>query len=209
MGVELLKNRGYDSAGIVTFSKENGNQVTPTLLKHAEEGFSALNCIDRLVSQVTEKVKKAHIGIGHTRWATCGEKVVRNTHPHFSQDRCTYIVHNGIIGGYNQIKKDYLQGVNFTSETDSEVVAQLIEKFKKEGFSILDSIKKAGDVMKLNSVKPQWGIVIIDKENPDKMWTSTNGSPILIGFNDSEIFVASEAIAFKKDADFYFVTGDD
>lgn len=72
MGVELLKNRGYDSAGIVTFSKGEDESVTPTLIKHAEEGFSALNCIDRLVSEVTQRVTKTHIGIGHTRWATCG-----------------------------------------------------------------------------------------------------------------------------------------
>lgn len=137
--------------------------MTPTLIKHAEEGFSALNCIDRLVSEVTERVTKSHIGIGHTRWATCGEKVTKNAHPHFSSDRSTYIVHNGIIGGYNKIKTNLLPHVNFNSETDSEVVAHLIEKFKREGFSVLESVKKTECVMKSNSDKPQWGIVIIDQ----------------------------------------------
>lgn len=117
--------------------------MTPTLIKHAEEGFSALNCIDRLVSEVGQRVTNAHIGIGHTRWATCGEKITKNAHPHFSSDRSTYIVHNGIIGGHSKIKKNLLPEAIFNSETDSEVVAHLIEKFKKEGSSVLDSVKKA------------------------------------------------------------------
>ena len=75
MGVELLKNRGYDSAGIVTFGYGEGKTVETTLVKHAEEGANALNCIERLVKEVTKKVVRSHVGIGHTRWATCGEKV--------------------------------------------------------------------------------------------------------------------------------------
>ena len=71
-GVQLLKNRGYDSAGVVTFEMEENGEVKPTLIKFAEESSKSLNCIDRLVNEVTERVLRSHIGIGHTRWATCG-----------------------------------------------------------------------------------------------------------------------------------------
>ena len=74
---------------------------------------------------------KSHVGIGHTRWATCGEKVTKNAHPHYDNLKKTFIVHNGIIGGHAIIKSKYLEDVHFNSDTDSEVVAQLIGKFKQ------------------------------------------------------------------------------
>lgn len=105
-----MKNRGYDSAGIVTFHKEEG-KIGHNLLKHAEEGAEEINCIERLVRDVSSQIVKAHVGIGHTRWATCGEKVTRNAHPHFNNDQSIYIVHNGIIGGYLEIIKNHLSDV--------------------------------------------------------------------------------------------------
>lgn len=107
------------------------------MIKHAEEPQETMNCIDRLVEQASKEITKSHIGIGHTRWATCGEKVTRNAHPHYDKSKKVYIVHNGIIGGHSEIKKKYLEGVKFNSETDSEVAAQLIGKFKAEGSSTL------------------------------------------------------------------------
>jgi len=184
MGVELLKNRGYDSAGVVTFG-ENDGKVEVNVIKYAEEANEQLNCIERLVNDIAKNVVRSHIGIGHTRWATCGEKVERNAHPHFDTTKTIFIVHNGIIGGHPEIKKKYLEGVKFNSETDSEVAAQLIGKFKTEGSTTYEAIRKTEDVMKETSNKPQWGIVVVDKDQPHKMWTTTNGSPILIGMNDN------------------------
>lgn len=160
------------------------------------------------MEEVSQKVTRSHVGIGHTRWATCGPKVTRNAHPHYSEDKLTYIVHNGIIGGHSKIKKNYLSDITFNSETDSEVVAQLIGKFKKQGKSLMEALIESEKIMKENSKKSQWGVVMIDRDEPDKIWTSTNGSPILIGMNDDEMFVASEQIAFQREADCYFSTQD-
>lgn len=121
-------------------------------------------------------------------------------------DQRIFLVHNGIIGGYPTIKAQYLENVTFTSETDSEVIVQLLSKFRKLGMSMVEAIRKGEEIMIKTSTKPQWGIVVMDKEEPEKIWTSTHGSPILIGFNDQEIYVASESIAFKKAVDYYFAT---
>lgn len=118
------------------------------MLKHAEDREMKINCIERLVQDVTASVIKSHVGIGHTRWATCGQKVTKNAHPHFDNLKKTFIVHNGIIGGHAIIKSKYLENVHFNSDTDSEVVAQLIGKFKQEGCSMYEAVRKTEDVLK-------------------------------------------------------------
>ena len=111
-GVELLKNRGYDSAGIYRFSKDmkDGN-----LIKYADEGDSSVNCIDRVVEEVLAETGTSTLGIAHTRWATCGAKVTANAHPHFDETRRFHIVHNGIITNYAEIKSKYLADTKFSS----------------------------------------------------------------------------------------------
>jgi glucosamine--fructose-6-phosphate aminotransferase (isomerizing) len=181
-GIELLKNRGYDSAGIVTFHEEE-EKTRHHLLKHAEKGAEELNCIERLVRDVSNHIVKAHVGIGHTRWATCGEKVARNAHPHCNNEQSIFIVHNGIIGGYLNIIKHHLHDVELNSETDSEVIVQLLSKFRKQGLPMMEAIKWTEQILKQSTERPQWGVVIMDKDQPDKLWTATNGSPILVGFS--------------------------
>ena len=148
---------------------------------------------------------RSNVGIGHTRWATCGEKVTKNAHPHYDNSNSIYLVHNGIIGNHANIKIDHLPGVNFNSDTDTEVIVQLLGKFKKQGMTIVEGLR---EVEKIASPNSQWGVVVIDKEQPDRIYTSTRGSPILVGLGDREIFVASEVIAFQKHTKEYFETGD-
>jgi len=131
-GVELLKNRGYDSAGIVSFCNKN-NQQERMLAKYAEEPNKSprLNCIERLIEKFTTESIGSTIGIAHTRWATCGEVNEQNSHPHYDEDESIYLVHNGIINNHAEIKNNELNGIKFRSETDTEVVAQLLGKMKK------------------------------------------------------------------------------
>lgn len=107
----MLKNRGYDSAGIYRF----GGQMEGKLIKYADEGTSTINCIDRVVQEVMAESGIGTTGIAHTRWATCGGKVSRNAHPHFDQTNRIYGVHNGIITNHSDIKNQYLKGVKLTS----------------------------------------------------------------------------------------------
>ena len=124
---------------------------------------------------------RSQVGIGHTRWATCGEKVTKNAHPHYDNSNSIYLVHNGIIGNHAKIKVEHLPGVTFNSDTDTEVIVQLLGKFKKQGMSIAEGLREIENIVSPNS---QWGLVVIDKDRPDRIYTSTKGSPILVGLGD-------------------------
>ena len=146
-------------------------------------------------------------GIAHTRWATCGGKVSHNAHPHFDESNRFHIVHNGIITNHGQIKNKCLSGVKFSSETDTQVIVQFIASEVKGGKSVVEALENFG---KIAGKESQWGVMICDRQNPDKIYTSTNGSPLLIGFSydEDQIFVVSEKIAFQWYASCYFPTND-
>jgi|JI9StandDraft_1071089.scaffolds.fasta_scaffold33304_2 glucosamine--fructose-6-phosphate aminotransferase (isomerizing) len=203
-GVELLKNRGYDSAGIFRF----GNGMEGKLIKYADEGDNTLSCIDRVIQEVLKESGVGTGGIAHTRWATCGARVSQNAHPHFDQTGRFYAVHNGIITNHGDIKAHHLKGVKLTSETDTEIMVQFIAKEVLGGSSMHNALKAFG---RIAGDKSQWGLVIVDREQPDKIYTYTNGSPLLIGFSKTEdqIYVVSERIAFQTFADYYLPTNDD
>lgn len=150
--------------------------------KFAEEGNcqSRLNCIQRLVDKFTKESISSTVGIAHTRWATCGEVNERNSHPHYDQNQKIFLVHNGIINNHSEIKNKYLSEVNFRSETDTEVVAQLMGKLKNEGHSITESFRILETYLNKDS---KWGIVLIDQDDMSKLYTSTRQQPILIGFS--------------------------
>ncbi len=176
-GLKRLEYRGYDSAGIALL---NGNL---TVYKKAGK-VSELERITR------DKVLEATIGIGHTRWATHGEPNDDNAHPHLSQSGNLAIIHNGIIENYESIKAELQKrGYRFESDTDTEVLINLIEEVKKQDNSTLeDAVRTA-----LNEVVGAYAIVVMDRNDPDNLIAARKGSPLVIGIGENEFYVASDA----------------
>lgn len=177
-------------SGIVTV-KEGKSHLT----KFATN-IQAGDCIDRLLKsqEAAEVHKEATIGIGHTRWATCGSKDDINAHPHFDQDRTVYLVHNGTILNYRAIKDEMLKrGVRFSSETDSEVIAQLIAQEYKECKDPKTAIAKA-----VEKLEGTYGLVIMFVDHPEKLYCLELGSHLVIGIGEQEVFIGSEARAFQE-----------
>ncbi|MCJ7840927.1 glutamine--fructose-6-phosphate transaminase (isomerizing) [Lederbergia sp. NSJ-179] len=184
-GLEKLEYRGYDSAGIAMMD-ETEVQV-----------FKEKGRIARLREVVDEHVK-AHVGIGHTRWATHGVPSRSNAHPHQSASGRFTLVHNGVIENYTLLQQKYLQDVLFQSDTDSEVVVQLIEKFADEGMDAEEAIRKT-----LPLLEGSYAIAIIDMENAGTIFVAKNKSPLLVGVGDGFNVVASDAMAMIQVTDMY------
>lgn len=185
-GLRIMEPRGYDSAGISTIV--DGKLVTT---KFASKG--ATNNAIALVEEQLPVHKNAHIGIAHTRWATHGGATDRNAHPHLDQDGRIAVVHNGVIENYAQIKKNLMEkhGLTFKSETDTEVIAQMIGLFVREGLAVEEAVAKSTLIF-----EGTWGLCVMDRENPNILIAAKNGSPMLIGLADGKTFVASEPSAF-------------
>ena len=172
-----LEYRGYDSAGITTVHQGE-------LLVRKASG-RLVNLADLLVRDPI----RGKIGIGHTRWATHGKATENNAHPHSSKN--VSVVHNGIIENYKEIKKQLIQeGYVFHSETDTEVIPVLCQKFLDKGLSCLDSVHQTVDML-----KGQYAICFIFKNNSDLIILARRGSPLVIGHGQSTMFVASDALA--------------
>jgi glucosamine--fructose-6-phosphate aminotransferase (isomerizing) len=134
------------------------------------------------------------MAIGHTRWATCGGKEDHNAHPHSDHDGEVTLVHNGTILNHRQLKDSIVaQGIEFSSETDTEVIAQLIGLELKAGKEPMEAIEST-----IEKLEGTWGLVIIFKNEPDHIYCAQNGSHIVIGFGDESVLLASEARAFEK-----------
>ncbi len=177
-GLKRLEYRGYDSAGIVTVDAN----VKPTLLRTKGK-----------VSELADKVETHRtadtVGIGHTRWATHGAPSKRNAHPHCVGD--IYLVHNGIIENYQDIKamltkRDYI----FKSDTDTEVLTALIDYIYQTSDNLLEAVGGA-----LKMVVGAYGIAVFSVKNPDEIVVARKGSPLIVGVGESEVFVASDASA--------------
>ncbi|HOX79480.1 MAG TPA: glutamine--fructose-6-phosphate transaminase (isomerizing) [Bacteroidales bacterium] len=188
-GLKRLEYRGYDSAGIAILNEKL--QVYKTKGKVAD-----------LENLIDGKDLHGTIGMAHTRWATHGEPSDINAHPHFSQNDELALIHNGIIENYTVIR-DYLiqYGYQFRSNTDTEVLIQLIHYIKKtSGFNLVQAVQAA-----LNHVIGAWAIVVMDKNNPDTLIAARKGSPLVIGIGNDEFFLASDAspiIEFTHDVVF-------
>ncbi len=184
-GLEKLEYRGYDSAGIA-LSNGEGVQV-----------FKEKGRIADLRNIVDEDVF-APAGIGHTRWATHGVPSRLNAHPHKSASERFTIVHNGVIENYDLLKKEYLADVSLISDTDTEVVVQLIEHFVEAGSDV-----KAAFVQTLNLLKGSYAFALLDEQNKDMIYVAKNKSPLLIGLGESFNVIASDAMAMLQVTDQY------
>ncbi len=176
-GLKRLEYRGYDSAGIVTLSQSNKT----TLLR-------AKGKVNGLVDKITEDNDDL-LGIGHTRWATHGEPSEINAHPHEVGD--IFLVHNGIIENYKDIKKSLNKPASaFKSETDSEVLAHLINSFYQEDKDLRKAVLSS-----LQGVKGTYGIAVIARDDPKKIIVARSGSPLVVGLGEEETFIASDPSA--------------
>ncbi|MEC3883461.1 glutamine--fructose-6-phosphate transaminase (isomerizing) [Halobacillus sp. HZG1] len=176
-GLEKLEYRGYDSAGIATLN-ENGVEVTKVKGRIAS-----------LREAVDQNVKATH-GIGHTRWATHGAPSEENAHPHQSASGRFTIVHNGVIENYVDVRDEYLSGVEFKSETDTEIIVQLMEVLNNEMNNVAAAFRKAVELL-----TGSYAIAMIDRENPDTIYVAKNKSPLLVGIGDDFNVVASDSMA--------------
>lgn len=193
-GLKHLEYRGYDSAGIAGVLDGH---------LHSWKEVGKLSVLESLLQQMNTSL---HLAIAHTRWATHGKPTKENAHPHFDQDEAIAVVHNGIIENYVELR-EMLQahGRVFYSDTDTEVIAQLIAHFYE------------GDLLKatqqtLRCLKGFWGMAIIHKQHPEQIVAAARENPIAIGFNPArmEAFVSSDANAFgEQDLDVIFLRNDE
>lgn len=181
-GLEKLEYRGYDSAGIFVADQALG---TDQLFK--EKGRVA-----QLEALVDTKNVTGTSGIAHTRWATHGVPSINNAHPHLSADGRFYLVHNGVIENYLELKQEYLSDVTFHSDTDTEVAVQLIGKFVDEGMTTFDALKKLISLLDVNSA---YGFLLMDRNEPERMYVAKQKSPLLIGVGEDFNVVTSDAVA--------------
>lgn len=178
-GLHRLEYRGYDSAGVALVSPSGKLNVYKTLGK-----------VSNLERYCKDKDTKGKVGIAHTRWATHGEPSDCNAHPHFSEDEEIALVHNGTIENYKVLKDALTQnGCTFRSETDTEVLVQLIEYIRTQNdCSLLEAVRVA-----LQRVVGAYAIAVIEKNNPDTIIAARKSSPLVIGIGEGEMFLASDA----------------
>ncbi|WP_159521413.1 glutamine--fructose-6-phosphate transaminase (isomerizing) [Sunxiuqinia indica] len=194
-GLQRLEYRGYDSAGIAIYNS--------TLNVYKRQGK-----VSELEAFVADKNVEGSIGIGHTRWATHGEPNDENAHPHQSMHGNFVLVHNGIIENYARLKRDLAEkGFEFQSDTDTEVLANLIEYFYQ-----LDEVEDAETAVRLalSKVVGAYGIVVICKDEKHRIIAARMGSPLVIGIGQGEYFLASDAspIVEYTDSVIYLNDGD-
>ena len=178
-GLTNLEYRGYDSAGIY-LNDLNGNEYLT----------KAVGRISNLKEKLTPD-EQGLVGIGHTRWATHGKPTVDNAHPHFDETKRFYLVHNGVIENYTELKEKYLQGVKFHSDTYTEVVVQLIGKIARD--KNLDAFSAFKEALKL--VKGSYAFLLVDNTEPDHVFIAKNKSPMMLGIGDGFNIIASDAIS--------------
>ena len=190
-GLTRLEYRGYDSAGLSLFNSRY--QIFDV---YKDEGR-----VSKLVES-TKDSSYSNIGIGHTRWATHGRVNKENSHPHYSQSRRFIIVHNGVIENYQQLKDQYLPNATFLSDTDTEVIAQLIETFAQTlhvDNAILTTLKL---------LKGSYALLVLDSEDPEKIFAAKYKSPLIVGKSSEGITIASDLMALVGYSDTYFPLDD-
>ncbi|RKQ13994.1 glutamine--fructose-6-phosphate transaminase (isomerizing) [Ureibacillus endophyticus] len=182
-GLEKLEYRGYDSAGIAVRNEEG-----VTVFKEKGRIADLRGSVDLNVS--------ADIGIGHTRWATHGVPNKLNAHPHQSTSGRFTLVHNGVIENYHLLQKAYLKGIQMQSDTDTEVIVQLVDLFAKEGLSTVEAFRKT-----LSLLHGSYALALLDQEDEDTIYVAKNKSPLLVGVGAGFNVVASDAMAMLQVTD--------
>jgi glucosamine--fructose-6-phosphate aminotransferase (isomerizing) len=176
-GLKRLEYRGYDSSGVA-------------LLNGGLNVYKKKGKVAELEETLIGKDLHAHIGIGHTRWATHGEPCDRNAHPHLSENGKLAMIHNGIIENYTQLKSELQKkGYNFISDTDTEVLLKFIEDIQENNKCSLEEAVRIA----LKRVVGAYVIILIDQDNPDTLIAARKGSPLVIGIGKDEHFLASDA----------------
>ncbi|NVY97090.1 glutamine--fructose-6-phosphate transaminase (isomerizing) [Lactobacillus sp. DCY120] len=178
-GLEKLEYRGYDSAGIYVQANQGVDHLRKSVGK-----------IANLRQQITAE-DQGTCGIGHTRWATHGKATQANAHPHYSQDRRFYLVHNGVLTNYTQLRQKYLKQVNFVSDTDTEVAVQLVAYLvDQEHLTTFAAFKKM-----VQLVEGSYAFALIDQQNPNRIFIAKNKSPLLVGLGKDCNLISSDAMA--------------
>ena len=192
-GLHKMEYRGYDSAGIAL---HQGDKIAH---------LRALGKVQLLEEKMIAEKPKSKLGIAHTRWATHGEPSEANAHPHKSKDR-VYIVHNGIIENYIELREGLMkEGYPFTSQTDSELIAHLLDKHLNEGASMTDAMYQTKE-----KLEGAYAIAAIDMSNDQKLVVARNKSPLLLGLGTDEFFAASDPLAIAQYTnDFVFLEDGD
>lgn len=184
-GLAILENRGYDSAGVVTLDENRALSLSKFASRETADAILRLR--DAAKNHVGHQV-----GIGHTRWATHGAKTDANAHPHTDTAKRVAVVHNGVITNYTALKNELkASGVVFVSETDTEVIAQLIGHYLDQKHDLVAAVKAT-----LQRLEGTWGLAILSPLLPQSIVVAKNGSPICVGLADGKAFVASEPAAF-------------
>lgn len=179
-GLKRLEYRGYDSAGVAIINQSNGINF-----------YKKAGKVKELEKDFDENVLTGNVGIGHTRWATHGEPNDNNAHPHFDMDGNIAIIHNGIIENFKTLKKKLTNhGYKFSTDTDTEVLANLIEYHYRQKKNFEIAVRLA-----LSEVEGTYGIACLCKAEPDKIIAARMGSPLMIGLGKEEIIVSSDAAA--------------
>ena len=178
-GLRRLEYRGYDSAGVALINDDNSLNV-----------YKSKGKVDNLVDYCNDKDVSGSVGIAHTRWATHGEPSSRNAHPHYSESKNLAIIHNGIIENYAELKEKLMaKGVKFVSDTDTEVLVQLIEYIKEhKQLDLLTAVQVA-----LYQVIGAYAIAVLDKRDPDQIIAARKQSPLVVGIGNDEFFLGSDA----------------
>ena len=182
-GLEKLEYRGYDSAGIAV---------------HNEEGITIFKEKGRIADlrQAVDGDVEAAVGIGHTRWATHGVPNRLNAHPHTSVSGRFTLVHNGVIENYHLLQKAYLKGIQMTSDTDTEVIVQLVDLFAKDGLSTIEAFRKT-----LGLLHGSYALALLDHEDVETIYVAKNKSPLLVGVGEDFNVIASDAMAMLQVTD--------
>jgi glucosamine--fructose-6-phosphate aminotransferase (isomerizing) len=178
-GLRRLEYRGYDSAGLAVVN----------------DGLQRVRSTGR-VAELDERAKAAHVegtvGIAHTRWATHGAPSERNAHPHVSGDLA--VVHNGIIENHDAMRKELCaQGFKFFSDTDTEVIAHLVESFRRQGRTLFDAAREA-----IARLEGAYAIAVLSADSPDRLVVARKGAPLLLGLGNKETFAASDVSALLQ-----------